>query len=227
MNAKVQALRPAPSRSPERQKLADCIVRVGELKAELDRVREARAKIGSTGEALIAVEQAEERLKDAQEREPRRLVDEILGRVAGKSLVVDAEAALKATQDEAARRREIHRLIDEEERQAQTALGYAEGSLRTAVNAVIGASPELTVLLDRYAELQRELHIVELSVEAVQSAIPRERSGWRGNGRAGVNLSEMNRLPAVAAWHSAYAALSTNADAALPAVETLTPPAAA
>ena len=143
----------APRRGPEREALAQRIARVAELTEALDRVRQARAKIGPTYEAINAVERAEAALLAAQEREPRRLVDEILGRGSAKSLVAAAEAALTAAKGEESRRREMHKLLDAEEGEMQSAIGIAEMRRRDAIRDVLAADPAVAALYTEYGPL--------------------------------------------------------------------------
>lgn len=195
------------NRSPERQHLADRIARVTELTQALDRVRQARAKIGPTWEASAGVERAEEKLKEAQEGEPRRLVDEILGRGSAKSTVADAEAALAAAKAEEARRRSMHALLDEEERATQASLDLAEMRCRDALREVLAADPAVSALHREYetarqrvANLQRQCFEVRAGLEPHWDIRPAPSPD------GGVEQP----------WRAAVEALSRDPDAALP-----------
>ena len=200
----------APARSPARQYLADRIARVVELTQALDRVRQARAKIGHRWEAGAAVERAEEKLREAQEIEPRRLVDEILGRSSEKSLVAAAEATLTAAIEEETRRRQIHAALDEEERETQATLDFAEMRRRDALRDVLAADPAVIGLLREYETARRRVANLRQQLFEVRAGLSPH---W-----------DIRPAPAPDAgiampWRAAVEALGRDADALLPAID--------
>jgi len=210
---------PRPPRSPEREKLAERIARVDELTAGLDRIRQARAKIGETWEASAAVARAETKLKEAQESEPRRLVDEILGRGSAKSLVADAEAMLKAAAEEKARRGSMHQILDEEERKIQDALQVAEISRQAALGEVLRSDPSVAALYRDYQTARAHVGDLFNVLRAIAAGMP---DGWDAFPANWLSDRGQGQL-----WRAAAEALRTNPDATFPGEAMPSPPVAA
>lgn len=205
-------MRPAveAQRSPEREKLAAAIERVVTATAALDRVHQARAKVGSQYDVGVAA--AEEALEAARLREPRRLVDELLGVVGVKHLTVaEAEASLADATREQDRRRKIHSLLDEEEASAVSELKDARHGRDNAVKAVVASDPATAALLSAFVEARQRVAELQRIWLALPSR-PDDSSTW-------CPFDHFPDLGGSQAWVAATAALLTDADAALPIVE--------
>jgi hypothetical protein len=209
---KITALHPAvepasPDRSPERATLAAAIERIIAATAALDRVHQARAKVGQAWE--VGVASAEEALKEARAREPRRLVDELLGLVGAKRQTVEeAGTALAAANSEQDRRRRIHALLDEEERAAERELEYARRVRDEAVVAVVASDPATATLLAEFIEARQRV----ADFQRIWLALPSRSE----DSRAWCRFDELPDRGGAEQWRNAVAALAADADAELP-----------
>jgi hypothetical protein len=202
--------------SVARQHLADIISRVAQIEAELDRLAEARTKIGRP--QIDAITEAEAALAEAHAREPHRLVDEALGRTGNEQpTVAECETALAGVKAEMERRRGAQVLLDGEQARLESRLRFAVADRREAIGAVVRAEAlaslfaEFDAALDRVAELRSIFDALGLAMTQrdLDHAAVIGRNGT-GRGRA--------------AWRVALAALEADAAAPLPDAE---PPSAA
>jgi hypothetical protein len=218
MSATVQPLRPAPVRPAERQRLADAVEKLVGVDKEVARLREAQEKVGSIGRAIIHREELEEKLAEARSGEADWTVKVLLGEAKGTGPLVALVEQVAEAKAEEERRRDVHQILNRRIDAAEADRRFAAGNVQAAVIAVIASSTEVAALLARHGEQSRELIATEMMINAVGVAVP-----FRGR-----PVAENGRLPQIAAWRAAYAALASDPDAALPAVDTPpAPPAAA
>ena len=149
-------------------------------------------------------------MREAQEIEPRRLVDEILGRSSAKSLVAAAEATLTAAIEEETRRRQIHAALDEEERETQATLDFAEMRRRDALRDVLAADPAVIGLLREYETARRRVANLRQQLFEVRAGLSPH---W--DIRPAPSPDGGIELP----WRAAVEALGRDADAPLPAID--------
>jgi hypothetical protein len=201
--------------TPERQRLAAVIDGVAQIKTELDRLAQAREKIGRPQIDLIT--EAEAKLATARVNEPARLVDEALGRTGDEQLTVaQAEIALEGIKAEMARRAAAQKLLDGEQERLLSRLRFAVADRHESVGAVVRAEAlgslfsEFDAALDRVADLRSVLSLLPgLSQRDLDHTAVVIRPGTSAG---------------LAAWRVALAALETDPAAALPDAE---PPLAA
>ena len=222
MTGKVQPLHPvtAPEpvqqRSPERAALAEKIANLTAVTAERDRVYDAHGRAEAAVYASNrAIEEAEEALALAREREPSRLVQSYLGEADDNlPTVKDAEAALRAATAQLETARRARDLLSDRLQQAEQEIGYAESRRDAALGAMLQASPEVIALLSEYRRQQERTSALAEMLRTVSrvAGIPREYKNWESI-RTDYRVAD---LPGVSQWVSAINGLRADADAALP-----------
>jgi hypothetical protein len=219
-----------PARSPERQRLADAIERHAEATTQAERVAQVQRRMHDEffSRRLPDQQAAEEALAEAREREPRRLVDAVLGVTADPTLatVAEAEAALAVAQQAVGDARRASPLLDEEARRAEFDVSEAARRLGQAFDEVVRSDEsrsaqlgELNRLIDRALDVARGLRTGGLTA-----------LGGRKHGLV-LRIEEEPAPLGTAvlfkpdpAWLSALAALRRDPDAALPGLPDPEPP---
>jgi hypothetical protein len=205
-------------RSPERARLAAMIERHREATAAVARLAQARERAPRPWSFDARLDAAQAALDEARGGAPARAVAELLGEAVEPALSVTATTAtLAEIEQEASKAREIHKLLDDREREAAEEVSLAETLLRAAIADTCTLAPEI-------AGLFVELDAAEVQLAAVRAALlalgptrlpntSRARL-WdlpRGNWR-----DEAMRLPVFAEWRAAIEALRLDPDAPLP-----------
>lgn len=224
--SKISELRPAPRRSPERQKLADALDALRAIDSELVRLRDAQERAEQPYVAIERREAAEKALAEARAAEAEWQVRVLLGEVAGDGPIAVAQDALTVARAKEHSARQVHEVLDRRAEEMEKQRAWKQSAVMVAVYATIAASTEIDALLDRYAAIRREAVEIEEALDGVILGIPHARQYWRSDsdGRRGVNITEVQQRPHVAAWRGLYTALQNNPDAPLPLVGAQLPP---
>jgi hypothetical protein len=208
MAAAVQPLHPAPTRTPERERLAAAIERRTAAGDHLARIRQAQpAARTRVSENEAAVEAAEAALRQAKADEPRRLAAQAIGEDAGSVDDVATATAAAATASEAldlARR--VLRALAEREREAQEAINAAVDGVRKAARAVLNVA--LAPLAREFVAARERAAIIEnIAAQLPPGSCPVDASRWPS--------ADIGR-DAARGWQTALDALEHDADARLP-----------
>jgi hypothetical protein len=193
--------------TPERQRLAAVIDRVAQIETELDRLAEARTKIGRP--QIDAITEAEAKLATARVNEPARLVDEALGRTGDELTVAQAENALGGIKAEMERRRSAQVLLDGEQERLESRLRFAVADRHESVGAVLQAEC-LASLFDAFdAALARVGELRSILLMGLPGLSQRDLDRASVVGRPGTGRG-------VARFRAALAAMEAGGDASAP-----------
>ncbi len=207
-------IRRAAGPSPEREHLGEAITRHREAVGQVTRLEEAQRRgRAASSEAFAAIGTAEAVLAEARENAPHNYVAALLD---GTDDTADPVTAAEQRLADARRRRETARqgdaMIEGELRSAASLAAIAASNLRTAVGAVVAASPEVTKLVadHRAAKLRVVTLTLILAELSRHNALPAAARYWDAT-------NPVDGDPAAAVpWSAALAALQGDAGAALP-----------
>ena len=207
--------RAALAADPERAALATAIARHADAAERLDRIRSALDRLPSSDEMASKLEAATAALADARLTENANTVARLLGEPADPDPVPAAKAAHAETADSLAQVRQQRDLLAGQERQAETTLSYRLMDLKRDLAAVLQASPAVAALAEAFAAAQRRVVELRAALRAVSAAngIPESHRLWEALPGDGFFP---DRLPAVAAWRAAIAALAQDPNTPLP-----------
>jgi hypothetical protein len=199
----------APSRNPERQKLAEAIERLSALDGQLKRLAEARPRLDWGGKSR-AVDAARAALAAAKERAPEVLVAKAMGEPFDPALTVEHAASLLADAErDLAEATEADKLLRDEITVVEERRERARNGRTDAVREVLRTAPEVVALCTRVEETRQRLHAATWALSAIGlGGLP---AGYRWDG---VLWGRDNGSGAP--WRTAIAALERDPDAALP-----------
>ena len=197
-----------PGLSPERDQLASAIERKRAATDRLERI-EAASQVTFVTAAHEKVEEAEKALAKAKQREPHRIVAEMIGEGGGSDLSVQsAQWLLEEAQAELTQAQHARQILDKQRDQAQQFLGWADQGHREALRNVVAAEGAPDRVLDQYREAQREV----ARVREVLNALSR----WGCLPNHWDTVREFPATDAAKAWEGALRALEADAEAPLP-----------
>jgi hypothetical protein len=216
MAVAVKVEEPAP-----RQRLADA---VATLNAARDRLSRLEAAFHDAGEkslaAAMALEEAEERLKELTASASSTLAARLLGEVpSDHDAQADAERALDAAQKKRLEAVEVRRALEAEIQTQAERITWAERAVRDAVVAALAGAPEVGALLTAYdkalgvvVDLSAAIRSLPLSV--VPDYHPALFQSWDEPKR-----TIPPAVPQAPKWRLALEALRRGEDVPLPGVE--------
>jgi chromosome segregation ATPase len=149
-----------PPRTPERQRLADCITRLEHAKAELAQLQEAEQR--HFDERLAAdrdLDAAQRRLADLQADHDsgNAELDAFLGNAGELERLRAAQRAVESLTAQAEKHDRISAALRNRIRAAEERVAVLEGSLRAAKLAAVATDPAIANLMARWAAARRTL----------------------------------------------------------------------
>jgi hypothetical protein len=200
----------APQRSQERQKLAAAIAYLGALDGQLQRLAEARGRLGLRDKER-ALDSARRGLDEARGRAPAILVAKALGEpVAAAQTVEHAQGLLEDTQRSLDEARSADRVLRDEIKLVEDRRSAAQIARDSALDAVLRSAPEVAALGDPYAAARQQMYDLTWVFSALggQAALPGnffwDGVLWGSDRGAGTP------------WRAARVALERDAAASLP-----------
>ena len=193
--------------SPERDQLASAIERKRAATDRLERI-EAASQVTFVTAAHEKVEEAEKVLAKAKQREPHRIVAEMIGEGGCSELSVQsAQWLLEEAQAELTQAQHARQILDKQRGQAQQFLSWADQGLREAVRNVVTAEGGPDRVLYQYREAQCEV----ARVREVLNALSR----WGCLPNHWDTVREFPATDAAGIWIEALKALAGDAETQL------------
>jgi hypothetical protein len=225
----------AQPRSPERQRLAECIKNHAYAVARYERVNDARGRLDNEFFAKLqpAVRAAMDALASARADEQQRFIDQFLGEAQAGDVpsLAEAEAVLRRAETDVEHAQKARRLMLEEAGRAEIAVKAAERELESSVFHVIFTDPRKAELVAEFQRTGRRL----LRLARAMRTINVNADGIISDPIAG--LSFVMRIGDIArpggvgtlytsdpSWGAAVAALREDPDFQLPALPEPEPP---
>jgi chromosome segregation ATPase len=169
---KIHALASAPpQRSAERQKLADCITRLEQAKAELARLQEAEQRhFEERIAASHTLDTAAATLENLRADEEQIALAEFMGDGTEAEKLRAAHRAVEAAQSRCEQADRVSAALRNRLRAAEENVGVCETSLRSAWLAALTADPAIAALVARFKKIHHELYDLLQVVELTRAA---------------------------------------------------------
>jgi chromosome segregation ATPase len=204
-------------RSPEREHLRATIERRDRAREQHRKLVEARTRL-DLRELRSARAEAAAAVRRAEEEQPQRLVDKLMGMAPPVDIVSVADATRAL--DEATRAHTgaeaAAKLLDDEIKQLEFHLSLHDSRIRDAIADLLQADGAVGALLARYDEARGVVVALDAALSEIsrRNGIPSARQHWAA-GRLLSHFPDHDKIAAV--WRAALEALETNPDIELPA----------